>query len=101
MKRLLFLLILTILPLAASAEAVEIDGIYYNLNAGDKTAVVTKNPNSYFGDVVIPDEVTYNNTKFSVTSIGSSSFEDCSSLSSVTIPNSVTSIGTSAFLFCI
>ena len=36
----------------------------------------------------------------SVTSIGSSAFRDCSGLTSVTIPNSVTSIGGSAFYNC-
>ena len=36
----------------------------------------------------------------SVTSIGSSAFYDCSSLTSITIPNSVTSIGVDAFGFC-
>ena len=36
----------------------------------------------------------------SVTSIGKSAFSDCSGLSSVTIPNSVTSIGSYAFSWC-
>ena len=36
----------------------------------------------------------------SVTSIGSSAFYGCSGLTSVTIPNSVTSIGSSAFYRC-
>ena len=36
----------------------------------------------------------------SVTSIGSSAFRYCTNLTSVTIPNSVTSIGISAFYYC-
>ena len=36
----------------------------------------------------------------SVTSIGDSAFSDCSSLTSITIPNGVTSIGISAFYEC-
>jgi len=36
----------------------------------------------------------------SVTSIGGSAFTSCSGLTSVTIPNSVTSIGEAAFIYC-
>ena len=50
--------------------------------------------------VVIPATVTYQGTTYSVTTIGAWAFEDCSSLTSVTIPNSVTSIGNNAFYDC-
>ena len=40
-----------LLPIAANADAVGIDGIYYNLDSSTKTAEVTRNPNSYSGHV--------------------------------------------------
>ncbi len=64
------------------------------------TVQVSRN-NSLDGDIIIPSQVTYNSTIYSVTSIGNSAFWYCSSLTSVTIPNSVTSIGNSAFWNCI
>ncbi len=101
MRKLFLLFILTILPLAASADAVEINGIYYNLASGKiNTASVTSNPNKYSGEVVIPASVSYNDADYSVTSIGGSAFQNCSGLTSVTIPNSVTSISYWAFSNC-
>ena len=96
-KQLLFFLFM-LLPMAASAQSVEIDGIYYYLYSDN--ALVTSNPNQYSGSVVIPEKVTYESVEYSVTSIGNSAFWDCSGLTSVTIPNSVTSIGDGAFYRC-
>ena len=99
MKKVL-LFVLMLLPMLASADAVEIDGIYYNLNSDGNVAEVTDNPNKYSGDVVIPASVTYEDEEYSVMTIGEWAFSNCSGLTSVTIPNSVTSIGYRAFYGC-
>ena len=100
MKQTILLFLLAFLPLVASADAVEIDGIYYNLVSKLKNAEVTWNPNNYSGAVTVPETVTYNNVTYNVTSIGETAFSDCSGLTSITIPNSVTSIGDYAFDGC-
>ncbi len=90
------------LALAASVEiafaSVTIDGIYYNLNETELTAEVTSG-SLYAGDVVIPSQVTYDAKTYSVTSIGYRAFFKCD-ITSVTIPNNVTSIGDDAFSYC-
>ena len=100
MKKNLLFLLLAILPMVASAETVEIDGIYYNLVNKAKQAEVTSNPNYYSGEVVIPSSVTYNDVEYGVTSIGDQAFYGCRGLTSITISNSVTSIGGWAFNGC-
>ena len=89
-----------LLPMVAGAESVEIDGIYYNLIPKGKVAEVTINSNKYSGSVDIPASITYNGTVYNVEGIGSSAFDNCSDLTSVTIPNSVTRIGVGAFSHC-
>ena len=84
--------------ISASAYDVEVDGIYYDISG--TTATVKSGDNKYSGDIVIPESITYNASKYPVTSIGDNAFYDCSGLTSVTIPNSVTSIGYKAFFKC-
>ena len=68
-----------------------------NIKFGDSSAnPMCYSQNFYINDQEIKDLVIPN----SVTSIGSSAFYGCSSLTSVTIPNSVTSIGDGAFGWC-
>lgn len=56
--------------------------------------------NEYSGNVIIPESVSYNGNTYSVTSIQNGAFEQCTSLTSVNIPESVTIIGESAFENC-
>ena len=95
--RALFLSLAVLLSLPMLAVEVEIDGIRYELVAKIKEATVIKN--GYAGEVVIPESVEHEGTTYSVTSIGDA-FHYCDGLKSVTIPNSVTSIGESAFIYC-
>ena len=89
-KEFWILALLLSVALSGYAESFSVGGIYYGKNSDGKTVYVTYN--SYSGSVVIPSTVTYSGTTYSVTSIGSYAFHNCSGLTSVTIPNSVTSI---------
>lgn len=78
---------------------------YTILDENAKTCMVNSNNNkngtNISDKVEIPETVIYDNTEYSVTSIGTKAFYGCSGLSEVTIPASVTSIGGNAFFNCI
>ena len=115
MKQISLSILLTLLMSMAGIKAYAYDiavenadgvNIYYNYYNEGKELEVTflsseifYQKNAYVGNVVIPEEVTYMNRTRKVTSIGSDAFK-YSSLTSVTIPNSVTSIGSYAFESC-
>ena len=73
-----------------------IDGIKYRLDEDKLTAEVSQMM-GYKGDIIITETVVFNEVTYSGTSIGEKTFDGCSSLTSITIPNSVTSIGDRAF----
>ena len=83
--------------ISASAYDVEVDGIYYNIVEKALVAEVTYGDISYSGEIIIPESITFKETEISVSGIGEKAFSNCSKLTSVTIPNSVTSIGSHAF----
>ena len=87
-------------------EHVKIGDLYYNLNGIDNSAEVTYQEYGseenylYLTTVVIPTSVVYNGNTYTVQNIGIRAFYDCTGLTSVTIPNSVTNIGLVAFWGC-
>ena len=79
-----------------------VNGIYYIVTDQNEVSVICRDKqyNTYKGDIVIPNEVTYNGISYTVTGIAASAFRGCYSLSSLTIPVSVTSIADNAFKSC-
>lgn len=97
----LFLLSFLLCSSIASAEV--IDGINYLLNASSKTAIVVKLDNDkYSGEIVIPQKITANDgVEYTVTILGKNSFNGCTNLTSVSLPESITSLANACFYGCI
>ena len=104
MKKMLGLAAVLSVCVNTSAYDFEANGMFYNiLSQDDKTVEVTYRDteyDSYSGDVAIPEQVTYNNETYRVTTIGHFAFNSCSELTSIAIPSSITLIDKFAFLGC-
>ena len=86
------------------------DGIYYNIDRSNMTAVVTGKSSygatkTYSGNVVVPEIVWHDDLAmidaFTVVGIDEYAFYDCDELLSVALPNTIKRIGNYAFLGCI
>ena len=108
-KQALILLLMLLYCVSVKSHGFKVGDIYYNItDYSNNTVGVTYRgyyyddfSNEYTGSVTIPESVTYNGTTYSVTSIRNEAFRDCEGLTSITIPNCVTSIGDYAFYYCI
>ena len=101
MKKQLLLLVAMLLPMVASADPIEIDGICFNLIPKAKSAEVTKG--NYSGNIVIPETIVYEGNTYQVEGIGEYAFGSeysKSNVTSVVIPRSIKRIEKGAFAAC-
>ena len=107
-------LLIAVCTLQAASFSAKIDGIMYILNSGYAKVGVQEEELS--GDIVIPEKVTYNNTTYIVNSLieptqthsygghtsisaDNAAFQGCA-ITSITLPNTITSISSCAFIGC-
>ena len=91
-------LVLMLCVLPSFSQTFKSKGITYTIR-NDSTVGVDKG--SYSGRVIIPSQVNYYGTIFTVRLIRLGAFEGCTRLTSVTLPNSITFIDSDAFKGCI
>lgn len=94
------LFLLPVLCLNIAQASTLIDGLYYDLNTSSRTAMVTyetigtDNYASLPASVKIPETVTCDGITFTVTKVADQAFANCTSLEEISIPGTVTEIGT-------
>ena len=84
----------------ADENGVLIEGVYYNLVTTSKTATVTNGGTAYTGAVTIPATVTWEDITYDVTAISMEAFKNCTGLTSISFPSSVSTISDQAFYGC-
>lgn len=97
----LLILLMSMMGLSVTAHDIAVENsdgvtIYYNW-INDNTELAVTSGGGYSGNVVIPKLVSYGGATYSVTEIGQGAFSDCTSLTSISLPSSLTSIGDWAF----
>ena len=102
MKQTLLTFIIALLAATGAwAQTFTFDNLKYTVtDAATHTVELTGYETEPEGALTIPATVTNESTEYSVTSIGSSAFSWCSSLTEVNIPASVTNIGSWVFDYC-
>lgn len=87
-----------------SNDAYKIDGVFYKEIDNEIYVTYKRFPApdfpSYFGDVVIPDSITFLGTKRRVYGISRDAFINCTELTNITLPPTIKFIGCNAFARC-
>lgn len=82
-------------------SSINANGITYSIVSSTEMAVVPRTDGEkYSGDIAIPDSISYLNRKFAVASIGENAFLDCTTLTSISLPQSLKHIYSNALKNC-
>ena len=100
MRKTITVLLLMAFSLCSFAFDFSANNIYYKITGANtcKVTYASLSYNSYSGNIVIPSTVTNVSTTYTVTEIDSGAFALCTSLGSVTLPNTIVKIDSSAFV---
>ena len=79
--------------------SIRCDGLLYRVLSDNNLSVI-KDKQEYNGNIKIPAQIEYENNIYTVTSISTDAFKDCSDLNSLSIPETVIHIGESVFSGC-
>ena len=102
-KSLFTLLVATCLPAVASAQYFEVGGIVYGTTSEQTVEVLSNyylHNTPYSGSIVIPQTVEYDGNTYTVTALAESAFESCTTVTSLTLPPTIRSIGSHCFYNC-
>ena len=83
-----------------SSERYVVDDVIYECDASTRECVLAGHAADIAGVVKIPDSIVIDEMKYMVTGIEGYAFWNCTALTDIIIPESVTSIGDSAFSGC-
>ena len=105
-KNLQFVILLLLIFLGVKNSIAQttftVNGLNYQVNEDEYTVTVTgpEAGTAVTGEVNIPSVVYYSGRTYTVTIIGYQAFRDCTGLTSIEIPSSVTKIEYNAFYYC-